>query len=353
MGFKCNVIVYLCSLLLLTNSQLNEGDDCILPSEELGKCMHLSKSNRAIQEVKDRKHPLRCGFKGLDVVPLVCCPVSDDIKARLSEKKCKNIPESIPKRRNVVEIIGGTRTAGREFPHMATLGFQNRDQMLWQCGGSLINEQFVMTAAHCLYSQQYGAVTWARLGDLNLTSNMDDASPRDYKIIERIPHPNYTGPATYNDIALVKLDRIVTYNFYVRPACLYTKRSVEDNTKLVATGWGLIDVRNTSDHLQKVTLDVFTHQECVDHYNSLANKRKLKDGILEEQQFCAGGRTAPRDTCKGDSGGPLQLFNPEDRKYYIVGITSFGKACGLTNVPSVYIRVSYFLPWLESIIWPN
>lgn len=207
---------------------------------------------------------------------------------------------------------------------------------------------------------------------------MDDASPTDYKIIERIPHPNYTGPATYNDIALVKLDRIVTYNFYVRPACLYTKRSVEENTKLVATGWGLIDVRNTSDHLQKVTLDVFTHQECVDHYNSLANKRKLKDGILEEQQFCAGGRTAPRDTCKvsnisccfvidlskircifnvlyfkGDSGGPLQLFNPEDKKYYIVGITSFGKACGLTNVPSVYIRVSYFLPWLESIIWPN
>lgn len=53
--------------------------------------MHLSKCNRAIQEVKDRKHPLRCGFEGLDLVPFVCCPVSDDIKARLSEEsKCTN-----------------------------------------------------------------------------------------------------------------------------------------------------------------------------------------------------------------------------------------------------------------------
>ncbi|GLV43596.1 Serine Protease Immune Response Integrator [Carabus blaptoides fortunei] len=352
MAFKCSIIVYLCSLLLLTNSQLREGDDCLLSSEEPGKCVHLSKCKTAIKVVKNREHPVKCGFKGLDLVPLVCCSESNEIQASLSEEKCKIIPESMPKRYHI-NIIGGRSTVGREFPHMATLGFQNADQILWQCGGSLISEQFVLTAAHCLYSQQYGGVAWARLGDLNLTSSTDDASPVNYKIIERIPHPNYTGPATYNDIALVKLARIVTYNIYVRPACLYTQRRIEENTKLVATGWGLIDIRNTSDHLQKVTLDLFTHEECVNHFNSLANKRKLKDGILEEQQFCAGGKSAPRDTCKGDSGGPLQIFNPDDRKYYIVGITSFGKGCGLANVPSVYTRVSHFLPWMESIVWPT
>lgn len=103
----------------------------------------------------------------------------------------------------------------------------------------------------------------------------------------------------YNDVALVKLDRIVKFTVFVKPACLYTNPNIAPDTTLIATGWGLTKFAGTpSQHLQKVDLDLFTDQECNATYSNMAGTRKLKDGILADSQMCAGGRSIEKDTCQ-------------------------------------------------------
>ena len=106
----------------------------------------------------------------------------------------------------------------------------------------------------------------------------------------------------------------------------------------------------------KVALRMTEHDKCNRAYAS-SSKRKLPRGILTESQVCAGG--TGKDTCQGDSGGPLQVSTRNDTRaaaepycmYKIVGITSFGQACGY-SAPGVYTRVYHFVPWIESIVWP-
>lgn len=83
-------------------------------------------------------------------------------------------------------------------------------------------------------------------------------------------------------------------------------------------------------------------------YNS--NSRSLPHGI-ELGQICANDPQARNDACQGDSGGPLQIFHPNGMST-LVGVTSFGIACGST-LPSVYARVAFYIDWIESIVWPN
>lgn len=80
-------------------------------------------------------------------------------------------------------------------------------------------------------------VSWARLGDLNIYSDPDDASPVDYEIVERVIHPDYNPTYVYNDIALFRLGEEVKFSAYVRPVCLNTAQTFRFN-KATAIGWG-------------------------------------------------------------------------------------------------------------------
>lgn len=81
---------------------------------------------------------------------------------------------------------------------------------------------------------------WVRLGDLDYISETDEARPKDYKIVERIVHPNYKPPSLYNDIALFRLERDVEFSAFVRPICLNTDHSLRPPA-IIATGWGRTD----------------------------------------------------------------------------------------------------------------
>lgn len=78
---------------------------------------------------------------------------------------------------------------------------------------------------------------WARLGDLNYLIDNDKVGPKDYKIEERLIHPNYQKPSSYNDIALFRLEEIVDFTEFIRPICLNTDQSLNPSL-MVATGWG-------------------------------------------------------------------------------------------------------------------
>lgn len=258
-------------------------------------------------------------------------------KIKFDDYKCPN---------TVDLIVGGERARVGEFPHQALLGYpSDNNKIEFKCGGSLISNRFVLTAAHCLKGNDLPTVV--RLAELDLS--VEDKDQVDFDVEKVIKHPEYSSRQAYNDIALVKLDQDVYFTKMLRPACLWTSSEL-NMTQAIATGFGRTDFGGTSsDQMLKVQLDVFDASAC-GYLNSMATKRKFPRGVISSQ-ICAGSLRDNRDTCQGDSGGPLEVVT--DQKgctFHIIGITSTGAGCG-SAVPSIYTRVSSYIDWIESIVW--
>ncbi|XP_034247615.1 serine protease snake-like [Thrips palmi] len=376
------------------------GTDCQTSVGTNGSCIRRSECQWALEELKLGRRPKYC-LNSLPTV-IVCCPAdgattpSDDLPppglmsnrskavGDVARRKCKEygelvyqeveVPALIARRERRSQcvstvkslIVGGSKAEAKEFPHMALLGCRCGSSHLdcdgdlnFFCGGSLISPNFILTAAHCLYARNK-TVQLVLLGSLDRI-NMTEA---DYEqligVAERIPHPKYTSSSTYHDIALLRLESDAVLSGHVRPACLHTGEPMDQQAVPVATGWGFTDlVGEPSDVLKKVGLRLVADDACRSSYAS-HNPTRLANGIDSASQLCAGGELN-RDTCFGDSGGPLQVYatnttqTPDEPfcMYKILGVTSFSKfACGLKD-PGVYTRVSSYVAWIENIVWPQ
>ncbi|KAJ8961845.1 hypothetical protein NQ318_021462 [Aromia moschata] len=257
-------------------------------------------------------------------------------------------PGEISKKKTPL-IVGGTLATRQEFPHMAIVGYGSGNNIVWDCGGSLISKRFILTAAHCIWHRESGPATVVKLGITNIT---DSNHLQEYNINEIIPHPKYTNKSRYNDIALFKLSKNVKLNPYVRPACLNTEKDIK-YSNAIASGWGNIAfIGSGSNDLLKVILEIFPTAKCNDTYKRDIMKKKstVKQGILEDLMICAGSSEDIKNTC--------QVYHEETEDvrcmYDVVGITSFGKSCGLEkDLPGVYTRVSGYIEWIEGIVWPD
>lgn len=190
-----------------------------------------------------------------------------------------------------------------------------------------------------------------RISDHNLYESSDDVNVQERTVAKIFMHPSYNTTSNYHDIALVQLSEKVEISLTTRPACLCIKDPIPTTT-VIATGWGLTEFGGSpSKELLKVDLEVYDQDVCVQYYGM---GRKFRRGIIPEQ-LCAGDRTGQKDTCEGDSGGAIQLRTAEmdDVTYHVVGVTSFGKACGIVENPSVYTRISKYVEWIESVVWPS
>ncbi|XP_067615577.1 serine protease snake-like [Eurosta solidaginis] len=247
-------------------------------------------------------------------------------------------------------IVGGTPASPKEFSHIARLGHREETGPTeWFCGGTLISEKYILTAAHCLSSNR-GEVNVVRLGELDFASDSDNARPEDIPVRRYIGHKNYHNGAIYNDIGLIELNRAISFDAYKHPACL-PATSGDEFEKLLAIGWGSIRFADTdSKKLLKVTLQHFDFTRC-QRLTESADIEQLPRGVQNRLQICAGSNEA-KDTCGGDSGGPLLAYHPEyPCMYTIVGITSFGIGCGIPNQPGIYTRVYGFIDWIRKIVW--
>ncbi|XP_035774401.1 serine protease snake-like [Anopheles albimanus] len=270
-----------------------------------------------------------------------------------------NIVSILPYLHPVVAIVGGTEAVKGTYPHMALLGrVASEDTQSvaeavyeWFCGGSLISDRFVLTAAHCAYSKMQNPPTIVRLGEHNLKDSQSP-SRQDFGIRNIVHHPNFQH--AYNDIALLELSARVIFNQFIQPACLWSNN--EDPVHpLVATGWGSMGYYGEqATVLQKVQIPLVPNGVC---NQKIVRNRRLRYGILG-MQMCAGDPNGGKDTCAGDSGGPLQVLVPEaERKaglcsssYYVVGITSNGMICGAADRPGIYTRVSSYAPWIDQML---
>ncbi|XP_049951658.1 serine protease snake-like isoform X2 [Schistocerca serialis cubense] len=385
-----------------------KGELCQLKNGGSGKCLYISLCPSAIHKVYKGIELDICGFQGS--VAIVCCEdpaasnqliagdqpprkpdtqpnvipdstttspnsslvskfqspttqsgntSSQQIRKRVSEEKCDEYKRPLEEEAKIPYpltfhfVVGGTDADIGEIPHMAAIGYQVDGNLEWNCGGSLISEYYVLTAAHCTHIGKYPAVI-VRLGEHNLKSDHDGAHPVDYHIAELVRHPEYKGPSKYNDIALLRLSERVNFTWSIRPACLYThdKFSV---SMAVATGWGKTEYAGkSSDILQKVNLDIVDNEKCNNLWKSLGKITSLPHGIAPSM-ICAGVSSGDKDTCQGDSGGPLQMSFKIGRQHFhhVIGVTSFGNYCAGKDSPGVYTRVSSFITWIESIVWPD
>ncbi|KAG8249754.1 serine-type endopeptidase activity protein [Homalodisca vitripennis] len=238
----------------------------------------------------------------------------------------------------------------------ALIGYGENNAITWLCGGSLISERYVLSAAHCNDAgPKRGLARWVRLGDYNAKNTDDDemglAKTMKYEIIERIIHPEYLRRSVYNDIALYKLEKNVEFNEYVRPICLQTKHQFA-KSYVIGAGWDPNErLGKNNGVLQKVNLTITPRKQCSEAYESVKATEKLKSGIDDASMVCAVDKENA-DPCLVDAGGPIMIrLTTPYCMYSQVGIASFGTQCS-GNRPGVYTRVSRYVPWIESIVWP-
>jgi len=238
--------------------------------------------------------------------------------------------------RNAGRIVGGHEAKRHEWPWQVALFIDDA----WFCGGALISDEWVMTAAHC--------ADGASFFDIMAGAHNVRASSEPHRIeitsYEGQVHPGWDSSSLKNDIALVHLPEKITFSQYIRPSCLPPKSAADETYEGVLTtpvGWG-----KNADNAGGITPDlnmvsdlpVISNAECHNHY-----------GIIYEGIICIDTPNG-QGVCNGDSGGTLNIRQDEENRWTQIGVTSFVSSAGCESAhPHGFTRVTYHLEWIETV----
>jgi len=229
-------------------------------------------------------------------------------------------------------IVGGEEATPHEFPWQVSL--RRKSDNFHFCGGSVLNENTVISAAHCTVIWDSPEQVVVVAGDHNQA--VDEGTEQTVNVAKLTVHENYQdGKAFENDIALWSLAEPLVMNEYVAGVPLPLKGEQSEG-ECTVTGWGTLSAGgSTPDVLMKVDVPVVTDATC-----KLEYPFSIADSML-----CAGERG--KDSCQGDSGGPLICYD-SGNSGYLGGIVSWGRGCAGLWSPGVYTEVSYFLDWINA-----
>lgn len=263
-------------------------------------------------------------------------------------------------------IVGGTAAPDGKYPWQVRL-YSSDDDAVGFCGGSIIDEKWILTAAHCLLDTDAVVVGYGS-NDRTKTTKIESE-----KIIV---HPGYIA-GEKADVALVKLKKPIPDAKAIAYAdAAQDQALLPDGANVVVTGWGAIwdfqafqnavDVmagrRTVSERkllsdeelqaplkMHEVDIQVIDPTECKAVYKSL----QVPAFAIGDTEICATGLAGGKDSCFGDSGGPLVVAADNARGYAQVGIVSWGPQCGNPLYPGVYTRVSSFSKWIKDNMSAN
>ena len=274
-------------------------------------------------------------------------------------------------------IIGGKKATVGEFPWQVKI----MKNGLMSCGGTIIDERTIVTAAHCFATSNcYAAPNRARFleildntdadhndkvrklkeceyepaGQFSVHAGVTDTYSREtqqtqqvsrvskvYVTESYITYAKSRNPALHNDVAVLILQRPFKFNTVVRPACLPDASLVLNPGQiLTVTGFGHMEegAAYTSPRMMEADVELFSAEQCDSFY----------DDVVSDRMFCAGTRGGGVDACQGDSGGPIGINNKADNRFTLVGVVSFGYGCGRKKYPGVYTDLRHFLDFVEN-----
>ncbi|CAH2063815.1 unnamed protein product, partial [Iphiclides podalirius] len=215
-------------------------------------------------------------------------------------------------------IVGGRRATCEEFPHQVNFIVNNS----YFCGGFIISERYILTAAHC--AQNVNPTTVVLRSGSTFREN-GTVLP----IIEVIPYPNYDRPPFDKDVAVMKTAEVIKFNSCTQPMALPKKGPPpRPGTIMTVSGWGRTKegASTLPDMLMAVDLPVVSHSRCQAAYWTLT---------ITENMLCAGNFfMGDKSTCQGDSGGVASVNG------VAAGIVSFGRGCGQRFSPSVFTNIA-------------
>ncbi|XP_044182256.1 MAM and LDL-receptor class A domain-containing protein 1-like isoform X1 [Acropora millepora] len=236
-------------------------------------------------------------------------------------------------------IVGGNQAQPGGWPWQAMLRTLSGFQF---CGGSLLSNRWVVTAAHCVTGETPSSI-FVRLGAHSLTL-ASTGFEQDFAVSKIITHPSYFCPLNESyDIALLKLSTPATLNRRVNLVCLPSGvPAPTDGTRCWITGWGRLASGGASPaNLMQATVPIASRARCERAY----------PGKIHDSMICAGLDQGGVDTCQGDSGGPMVCET--GGRYYLQGVTSWGYGCASPGKFGVYAKVTYVLNWLRSEMAKN
>ncbi|XP_029477554.1 serine protease hepsin-like isoform X1 [Oncorhynchus nerka] len=242
-------------------------------------------------------------------------------------------------------IVGGVDARQGSWPWQVSLQYDG----VHQCGGSIISDRWIVSAAHCFPERNRQVSRWRVL----LGSIYNKLTHKNVRVLEVktvVYHSSYLPFVDPNiddnsrDIAVLALAQPLHFTDYIQPVCLphYGQRLIDGQLGTV-TGWGNVGYYGTlADVLQEANVPIINDAVC--------NAPDYYDNQITTSMFCAGFEKGGTDACQGDSGGPFVAEDSLSKasRYRLLGVVSWGTGCAMAKKPGVYTRVSRFLPWISS-----
>ncbi|XP_074671348.1 coagulation factor X-like [Strix aluco] len=234
------------------------------------------------------------------------------------------------------EVTGEAGSLPRVSPWQAVLLADEYNE--WFCGGTILNEYFILSGAHCVQQVENLQVIVGMVD-----KEKEEPSRAMHRVEKIISHPKFDKKTFDSDIALLKLEEPITFSEDVVPACLPEEDFIKDilmkQTFGIVSGFG-----NTFERAKPVKRMKVLQIPYVDRDTC----RLALNSPVTKNMFCAGYDKDGKDVCQGDGGGPhVTQYNGT---YFVTGIISWGEGCGRQGKYGVYTNLSKFLPWVRSVL---
>ncbi|XP_050094355.1 serine protease filzig [Anopheles aquasalis] len=241
-------------------------------------------------------------------------------------------------------VVGGKASKFGEWPWQVLvrestwLGLFTKNK----CGGVLITNEYVITAAHC--QPGFLASLVAVFGEFDISSDLETKRSVTKNVKRVIVHRQYDAATFENDLAILELENPIHYDVHIVPICMPGDEADFTGRMATVTGWGRLTYGGgVPSVLQEVQVPVIENSVCQEMFHMAGHNKKILPSFV-----CAGYANGKRDSCEGDSGGPLVLQRPDGR-YELVGTVSHGIRCAAPYLPGVYMRTTFYKPWLRSV----